>query len=77
MYRIEITHVTKEEVSGKEYHRVADTGNPRDGGPVYDYVPCDKVAEHRRTVLLQEVASLDIAAVIRAVNGLERPLTPR
>ena len=42
--------------------------------PVYDYTPeIEKTIEEERDVLIQEVDTLDVAAVIRAVNGLENP----
>lgn len=55
---------------GQEYQRVADTGNPRDGGIVYEYVNVVKRLNDNRDIYEQEVDSLDLPAVIRAVNGL-------
>lgn len=70
MYQITIEKVEKKEAVGREYQKIADSGNERDGGPRYAYVefPSQKVIE--TTILRQSVEELDLAAVIKAVNNL-------
>lgn len=70
MFRIEITETRTETKRRKEYQLIADTGNPRDGGRVFDYIEADLPTEVRRAVLTQEVDTLDLGAVIKAVNNL-------
>jgi predicted transcriptional regulator len=70
MYKIEITHVEQVNRQDRSYEKVADTGNERDGGPVYEYVTFDAVKNIERKVLEQVVDNLDLAAVIKAINGL-------
>ena len=53
-----------------EYQRTADSGNPRDGGPVYEYVTLEKSNPYERVRLLQEVDKIDLPAVIKALNKL-------
>lgn len=70
MFKITITETRTETQPRKEYRQVADTGNPRDGGKVYEYVAADLPTTVQRDVLTQEVETLDLAAVIKAVNNL-------
>lgn len=71
--------IEKEEVKSfpsKEWRLVANSGNVRDGGPVFDYVE----AELPRTVttkLLEQFVSddLDVLSVIAAINGLEKKVS--
>ena len=69
-YRIEITEVTKRVVGQLQaYQKTSDIPN----GGTYGYVPVpnrDEVQNIERKVLVQEVDTLDVAAVIKAVNGL-------
>lgn len=73
-YRVVIEMVTVAEVGPKrEYKKLADTGNERDGGPVHGYVEVpDRVETEVVTtqVFEQVVEELDLLAVVRAVNGL-------
>ena len=58
----------------QEWVRVADTGNPIGGGPVYAYAPPKEiVVSVERTLMEQTVDDLDLQAVIRAVNGMPEP----
>lgn len=70
MYRVTITEITSEKRPTREYEKLADTGNDRDGGAVYGYVETEWWLRTEREVLKQEVEALDVAAVIRAVNNL-------
>lgn len=72
MFKIEITEVTEVvRQNAKEYQKVSDSGNPMGGGPVYDYVAgAEKREKITRQVLTQEVETLDMPAVIKAVNRL-------
>ena len=56
-----------------EWKQVADTGNEKNNGPVYEYVPkpgCVEVKERSRTLLEQTLPEIDLKAIIKAVNGL-------
>ncbi|HJQ07968.1 MAG TPA: hypothetical protein VJ836_00640 [Candidatus Saccharimonadales bacterium] len=71
MYKITIV---KEEIITeveKSYEKTSDTGNKRDNGAVYEYIshPVTKTVE--KQVLQQRVDDLDMAHVIKAINGLE------
>ena len=69
MYKIVITEKTLKELPhGKEWKQV---GEKADGSSKYDYTPeIIKAQEDERVLLKQELDELDLAAVIRAVNGL-------
>lgn len=54
----------------REWVRVADSGNERNGGAVYGYAESPSTRQVEREVLRQQVYTLDVHAVIRAVNGL-------
>jgi len=70
-FKIEIIRIEKEKFEDQEYKQVADTGNERDSGPVYEYVPSGtKIREIETTILEQTVEELDLHSVIRAINGL-------
>ncbi len=56
-----------------EWVRVADTGNPKDGGSVYDYAPTREVASTNSIERYeQRVETLDLQALIAVVNGLTK-----
>lgn len=69
-YKITVERITSQEEITQQYQKIADVGNPLGGGVTYGYVPMTKVVETSREVLRQEVEALDLAAVIKAVNGL-------
>lgn len=72
LFRITITKVEREEWSKKEHQKVADSGNTRDGGPIYEYVAAPPEARKvETTVYSQETEVADIRTVIAAVNGLK------
>jgi hypothetical protein len=68
MFKITITEIKPVERVTTEYQKVAETGNPRDNGPAFDYVPVTRVQDAATEVYSQTVAELDIVAVIAAVN---------
>jgi hypothetical protein len=69
MYRIEVVEVTEREVGPSQaYQKISDA----DGGK-YAYVPVpnrNEVQKVERKVLTQEVETVDVAAVIKAINNL-------
>lgn len=69
-YRVEITKVDTVPDVKREWKQVSDKGNPHDGGAIYEYVTYDGTQRVEREILKQEVETCDVAAVIRAVNGL-------
>ncbi len=70
MYKIVITKIEEVAVTKREYQRIADTGNKSDNGAVYGYVACECVQERETKVLEQGVETLDLPAVIKAVNKI-------
>lgn len=71
MYKIKITKTERRKYEGREYQQVSDTGNPRDNGPVYDYVPLEKEEEIETTVLSQSLEEIDLPRIIKAVNQID------
>jgi len=63
IYRIRITKYETVVKTTKEYQRIADTGNERDGKTVYDYIPVEKETDVERDVLDCTVANLDLQNV--------------
>ena len=70
MYKITIEQIETKDYVAREYEKIADTGNEKDGGAVYGYVTSPSTREVRTTVLEQTVEALSIPAVIRAINNL-------
>ena len=71
-YVVSIVEVTERDVSPKpEWRHIADTGG-KDGGVLWDYAvpPGTETQIRRLSIYEQTVAELDLAAVIKAVNGL-------
>ena len=73
--------ITIEETSSKtepreEYVKTSNTGNPKDGGPIYEWQKGDHIVERNHTVYEQRVDELDIWNVIEAVNAGPRPKIP-
>lgn len=67
MYRVEITEMTTHPVDKREWKKVADSGNERDQGAVYDYVAYPDFEVERRVVLLVEQEAVDITRVVQAL----------
>ena len=70
MYQITIKKITPETRVRKEYQQIADSGNSKDGGAVYDYVTCEVTEDKEITILEQKVDDFDLKLVIRAINKL-------
>lgn len=70
MYKIIITKFEEVNRTRNEYVKVADSGNERDGGSVYDYVPNTTVEKREITILEQSIENLDMPAVIKAINNI-------
>jgi hypothetical protein len=70
MYHITIELIEVVPSLEKEWLKVADSGNKHDDGPIYEYVWIDGTREKTSTLLEQAVETLDLAAVIKAVNNL-------
>jgi hypothetical protein len=70
-YKISISRIDQVDILKREYQRVADTGNERDNGPVYDYAICPTTTLVETEILKQEITE-DIALkeIIRAINNL-------
>ena len=71
MYRVLIEKIETVKCTGREWHKVADSGNKHDKGPVYDYVTFDSESTTTTKILEQHVEQIDMAGVIKAVNGLQ------
>lgn len=72
-YRILIEKIETEPFDKQEWQKVADTGNSRDGGPVYGYTACPTVREVTTKLLEQTLERLDLQAIILAANGIVLP----
>ncbi len=70
MYRIQITKEEKVKTTDRDYKKVADTGNERDDGPVYEYVEFPSEKTVVTELLDQRVEGLDMEDVIKAINGI-------
>lgn len=68
-YKIEVTEIVEEHEERREYQKVADSGNPRDGGAVYDYVPLVRFVTKEREILKLQVQKIELGAVIDAALG--------
>ncbi len=71
MFRIMVEEIKEVEKLEKEYQLIADTGGA-DGGPKYGYVQTKNVVEVSNNVYTQEVAEIDLVAVINAVNKVNK-----
>ena len=65
---VTIQEVKQVAVKQKDWLKVADTGNKRGDGPVYEYVFSDGIKDEEREVYRQEVESVDLVKIINAVN---------
>ncbi len=69
-YKIEITRTEIEEYEGgNNWER---TGSKKEGGgDEYGYTPkVTKTKEVERTILIQEVDTIDLKEIIKAINGI-------
>lgn len=71
-YRVRIERVDIVDITKRSYEKIADTGNQRDSGAIYDYVTYDDTQFLETNILTQEILSedLDIKQVIKAINGI-------
>ena len=69
-YRVVVVQTNTKYVTSQEWRKVADTGNEKDNGAVYAYVDQRKLTTEEQTINRQEAESLDLSAIIKAVNGL-------
>lgn len=69
-YQVTITKIEEGEGFTSSYERVADTGNERDGGPVYAYVKKPTINTTKEVIFEQTLEDLYVTAVIRAVNKI-------
>lgn len=71
---ITVTETKEVQVKQKDWLKVADTGNKKGDGPVYEYVFSDGTKVEEKEVYRQEVDSVDLVKIINAVNTI--PETP-
>lgn len=71
MFRIIIEEIKREKYTKKEYQKVADTGNERDGRGVYEYVSTEDERDVITKVLEQVRDDIDLPEIIKAVNELD------
>lgn len=70
MIRVTIERVTRNRVPYREWLKVADSGNPRDQGAIYEYVDSERSEAESHLLLKQELENIDIVAVIKALNAI-------
>lgn len=71
-YVIRIQAIREVKFKKSDYHRIADTGNERDGGPVYGYVESAEQVKEEAATIYEQVIDQDPAIiwdVIAAANG--------
>ena len=73
MYRIQITQETRVTRTKDEWKVVADSGNDKDGGRVYDYVPHQVERTETSEILDMRVEELNVPKVINAILGGTKP----
>lgn len=72
-YKVTIEEIRESEVDlDANYKQTAGSGNKSDGGPVYEYVvpPGKQLKRDETQIFFQEIGDLDLAAVIKAINGI-------
>ncbi len=67
-FRIVVTEIREVPNTKREHHRVSETGNERDDGPIWAYVEVGGVQEEEREVFRQELDQIDLFKIIQAVN---------
>lgn len=70
-YEIVVTEIEVVNYTAKEYQKVAETGNTRDGGPCFGYVETSATKESRREVFKQLVddETFNLWEIVAAANG--------
>lgn len=70
MFKVSVIKIETVPFERRNWEKVADSGNERDGGAVYAYATFPSTTQRETKVLEQEVEDLDLKQVIRAINGL-------
>jgi len=70
MYQIKIIAKKIMPTKGQTYEKLSDTGNKNGDGPTYGYVPYEGFETQEIEILHQTVETLDLPAVIKAINNL-------
>lgn len=70
MYKVVISKIEKVTSTKEEYEKLSETGNPRDNGAMWGYVPKNVEEEVIVTVLSQTIEEIDVPAVIKAINKI-------
>lgn len=70
-FTIEITEHVPVVRKGRDWLKVADTGNEKDGGPIYAYIDVDVEKIEDRVILKMELDTIVIEDVVRALLGLD------
>lgn len=71
MFKVTITEIVETRRPETKYERVSDTGNDKDDGPVYEFVPTgrEEIKVTTQPIYEQVVNNLNVEAVILAVNN--------
>lgn len=71
--RIFVSEIEDVQINKREYQRVADTGNKRDNGAVYEYVEFKDTEKVETVIFKQEMpeGKFDLVEVIKAVNSIK------
>lgn len=67
MFKVTIERVEQVERNVNQWLKVADTGNDRDGGAVYDHVPTATTQTERTDILVMTLDTLNLPAVVDAL----------
>ena len=70
MYRVQVTKEERVPSIEQTWKVVADSGNEKDGGKVYDYVPCQVEKTVMTDLLDLRVEELNLAYIVQAALGL-------
>lgn len=71
MYQVTIIKEETKEVKEQKYQQISETGNTKDNGPMFDYVPYKTMKEEETVIFSQRVEDLDIEGVIKATNNIK------
>ena len=69
-YRIVVYETKNEPVTKEDYHRIADSGNEKDGGAIYGFVAHDVYTDIKSKIYEQTVTELSISEIAATVNKL-------
>jgi hypothetical protein len=71
-FDIRITRKERVLNKGRSYEKLADKGNPGDGGSVYGYVTYDKEDTEETEVFRQTLKEINFADVVMVLNGITK-----